>query len=204
MMKYLKHITTILFIASILTSCGNDSKKVTTEIENATKTVKNAEKVVDRASDIKDNMLLLRNTTPLTKAQFESWLPETLLDMPLANSQINLIPGLHSCAANYRLGNSRIRVMIFDGAGEKGASGVGPYRMSSEMDYDTDDQWNTTKTVIIEGHKAKKNMRKTSGTYNLSMFYAERFAVDIKTENIAEDVVEKIVKELNLSELKNL
>ena len=43
---------------------------------------------------------------------------------------------------------------------------------------------------------------KTSGMYSLSMYYANRFAVDIEIHNFSEDMLEEIVEALNLSELK--
>jgi len=202
-MNYLKNILTILFVIMMLSSCGNESNKVTREIENATQTVKNSKKVAESASDMQKNVQLLRTMEHLTKEQWETWLPETVLGMPLTTPQINFLPGLGSCSANYKVGNKRIRVMVIDGAGERGASGVGPYRMSSKMDYDSSDKRGYTKTAVIDGVKAKKSYVKTSGMYSLSMFYADRFAVDIETHEFTEDMLEKIVKELNLSTLKS-
>ncbi len=112
------------------------------------------------------------------------------------------MPGLGSCGANYKIGNKRIRVMVIDGAGERGAGGVGPYRMSSKMEYNTEDEWGYTKTVVIDGVNAKRSYVKTSGMYSLSMYYANRFAVDIEIHNFSEDMLEEIVEALNLSELK--
>jgi hypothetical protein len=186
----------------MLVSCGNDAKKVENEIENANQTISNAKNVVNDATQMQENIQQLRKKDFLTKAQWESWLPEKVLDMPMTFSQINFMPGLGSCGANYTIGNKRIRVMVIDGAGERGAGGVGPYRMSSKMDYNTEDEWGYTKTVIIDGVKAKKSYVKTSGMYNLSMYSANRFAVDIEIHNFSEDRLEEIVEELNLSELK--
>tara|TARA_A100000171_G_C2140545_1_gene155530 strand:+ start:16980 stop:17591 length:612 start_codon:yes stop_codon:yes gene_type:complete len=201
-MKYLKHTTAILFLVTILISCGNETNKVKSEIENTSQTVKNAKKVTEGASEMEKNIQQLRTKEHLTKEQWESWLPETVLQMPRTSSQINFMPGLGSCSASYSIGNKRIRVMIIDGAGERGAGGVGPYRMSSKMDYDSKDEWGSTKTVVIDGVKAKKSYVKTSGMYSLSMFYADRFAVDIELHDFSEDSLEEVVKELDLSELK--
>ncbi|MAU16020.1 MAG: hypothetical protein CMH46_10840, partial [Muricauda sp.] len=144
-MKYLLKTITTTFCFFIF-SCGNESKKIASEIQNAAQTVKNTKNVVNEASEMKDNILLLREKAYLTKDEWDSWLPKTLLDLPINSSQINFMPGLGSCGATYKIGNKSIRVMVIDGAGEKGASGVGPYRMSSTMNYDQKGSWGTTKT----------------------------------------------------------
>tara|TARA_R100000935_G_scaffold58415_2_gene95413 strand:- start:96523 stop:97134 length:612 start_codon:yes stop_codon:yes gene_type:complete len=201
-MSYLRYTFTVLLISSIFTSCGNESKEDAKVMENSTQTMNTTKNVVNEASEMEGNIRQLRKKEYLTKDQWKSWLPKTLLDMPMSNQQLNFMPGLGSCGATYKIGNKRIRVMVIDGAGEKGASGVGPYRMSSKMDYDSKDEWGSTKTVVIDGVKAKKSYVKTSGMYSLSMFYADRFAVDIELHDFLEDRLEEVVKELDLSELK--
>ncbi len=112
----------------------------------------------------------LKQVTPVSKEQFESWVAETLIDLPKASSMINFIPGLSSSGTTYSKQNKSVRVMVIDGAGEKGASGVGPYRMSSTMDYDQEDEWGYTKSRIISGIKVKESYRKSGEAYTLSMF----------------------------------
>ncbi|RDK86968.1 hypothetical protein [Marinirhabdus gelatinilytica] len=202
-MNYLKYIPAILFLIMTLSSCGNESNKVATEIENATQTIKNSKKVAESASGMQENIQLLRKMEHLTKEQWEAWLPETVLGMPSTTPQFNFLPGLGSCAANYKVGNKRIRVMVIDGAGEKGAGGVGPYRMSSKMDYDTEDKWGYTKSRMINGIKVKESYNKTGDSYSLSMFYNERFAVDVETHEIEQSELDQIVKGLNLNKLSN-
>ena len=203
-MNTTKYKILLIGLALLGNSCKEETKKLGNEIRNTTEIIKNAKKIAKEANGMQENIKLLRNKEPLTKEEWESWLPETLLDMPMTFSQINFMPGLGSCGATYKIGNKRIRLMVIDGAGERGAGGVGPYRMSSKMDYDTEDTWGSTKTVLIDGVKAKKSYLKSSNSYDLSMFYAERFAVDIKTNEIDEATLEKIIQELNLNELKNL
>ncbi len=199
-MKYLLKTIITTFCFFIFFSCGNESKKMATEIKNAAQTVKNAKNVVNEASEMEDNILLLREKEHLTKDEWESWMPKTLLDLPINSSQINFMPGLGSCGATYKIGNKSIRVMVIDGAGEKGASGVGPYRMSSKMNYDQKGSWGTTKTKIINGLKVKESDLKDD-TYNLSLFYGDRFAVDIKTIGVAHDELQQILTELDLEHL---
>ena len=201
-MSYLKYITITLFFSILVTACGKDAKKLENEMENTTQTISNTKNVVNEASEMQENIQQLHEKEYLTKEQWGSWLPEKVLDMPLTFSQINFMPGLGSCGANYKIGNKRIRVMVIDGAGERGAGGVGPYRMSSKMEYNTEDEWGYTTTVVIDGVNAKRSYVKTSGMYSLSMYYANRFAVDIEIHNFSEDMLEEIVEALNLSELK--
>lgn len=203
-LQYLRYSTTCFF-AIICISCGNDTKKLDTEInEEASQTIKNASKVVSEAENMQEDMIALRNKTPLTKEAFESWLPKTLLDLPRSSTSINFLPGLSSCSGTYSLGNKKIRVMVIDGAGEKGAGGVGPYRMSSKMDFNQEDEWGYQKSKTIQGIKLKESYRKSGDAYALSMFYNDRFAVDIKTSDIDNEELEQILEELNLDQLSNL
>lgn len=203
-LHYLKYFTTCFFVI-ICISCGNDTKKLDTEInEEASQTIKNASKVVSEAENMQEDMIALRDKTPLTKEAFESWLPKTLLNLPRSSTSINFLPGLSSCSGTYSLGNKKIRVMVIDGAGEKGAGGVGPYRMSSKMDFNQEDEWGYQKSKTIQGIKLKESYRKSGDAYALSMFYNDRFAVDIKTSEIAHEELEQILEELNLDQLSNL
>jgi hypothetical protein len=203
-MKQLNYYVALLFIAMLPTSCGNDSKKGNTEIENTSETVKKVAKVIDEAPAMQENVAQLRNKTPLTKAQFESWLPDTLLDMPRTFSQINFMPGLSSCGANYTLGNKKIKIMVIDGAGEKGAGAVGTYKLYSKMDYDTKDENRYKKSRVIDGVKVVEAYRKSGNTYSLSMFYDERFGVHIEIFELEQHALDKVFKELKLNELNNL
>ncbi len=203
-MKKLKYTLLILLTGLLSTSCGEEAKKLKDDINNTKNVVETAVKVASEGEGMKKNILSLRTKTPLTQAQWESWLPEKLLELPLSNPQLNFMPGIASCGANYKIGNKRIRVMVIDGAGEKGAGAVGPYRMSSKMDYNTEDTWGYTKTRTINGVKAKESYRKSANSYAVSMFYADRFAVDIETYNLEQAELEQIIKELNLDKLSDL
>ncbi|MCK0159981.1 hypothetical protein [Allomuricauda sp. F6463D] len=196
---YFRHFFLSIFILGIpLISCNNKDKDPSSK--ETSNLVKNAKTAVKEASEMKDNIQLLREKEHLTKDEWESWMPKTLLDLPINSSQINFMPGLGSCGATYKIGNKSIRVMVIDGAGEKGASGVGPYRMSSKINYDEKGSWGTTKTKTINGLKVKESDLKDD-TYNLSLFYGDRFAVDIKTNEVAHDELQQILTELDLERL---
>lgn len=185
----------IPFVSFLLVSCGSkESKK---PYQDATNTVE----LVRTAKDVQENQSSLANETPLTKEEFASWLPGTLLGMPLTSSTINMLPEIGSCSATYSVNNRRIRVMVIDGAGEKGNNAVNTYRMSSTMEYDEKGSWGSTKTTILNGLKVKESAL-TNGKYNLSMFYDNRFAVDVETFEVGHEELEKIIKELNLEQLK--
>lgn len=202
-LQYLLCFTTCFF-AIICISCGDDAKKLDTEIKDASQSVKNASKVANQAENMQEKMIALREKTPLTKEEFESWLPETLLDMPRTFSQINFIPGLGSCSANYSIGTKKIKIMVIDGAGEKGAAGVGPYKIYSKMDYDTQDENRYKKSRVIDGVRVVEAYRKSGNTYSLSMFYNERFGVNIEIFELEQKALDQVFKELNLNELKDL
>tara|TARA_R110002073_G_scaffold279026_1_gene442920 strand:- start:173115 stop:173726 length:612 start_codon:yes stop_codon:yes gene_type:complete len=200
-MKTLKYTVVILCIAILSISCGTETKKLKNELKNSKEIIKNASKVAKEGENLQNTMLDLKSKTPLTKAQFEAWLPETLIELPKTSSSINLIPGVGSCGASYNVLNKRIRVMIIDGAGAKGAGAVGPYMMSSKMDYDLEESWGTTKSKTINGIKVKETYQKNNDEYTLSMFYNNRFAVDIEVAEVTYAELEQLVKELNLEGL---
>jgi hypothetical protein len=195
----------LLFILIVCTACNNkqDSKTSTKEPEKITKAVKNTKEVVNNASSTKDNLQELRKTEHLTKEQFEAWLPEKLLGLPRTSTTINSSPEFGSCAAFYTVGNTRIHVKVFDGAGERGASAVGVYRMLEKMEYDNTYDYGYRKTRMIDGAKVKENYFKPN-RYTIMMFYGERFGVDIETHEIEHDQLEEIFKELNLNGLIKL
>ncbi|MDX1463438.1 MAG: hypothetical protein R3359_10305 [Marinirhabdus sp.] len=170
---------------------------------NSTQNIKNVKELADEASSMQENMSKLQKIDHLTKEQWQSWLPETLYNLPITSSQINFLPGLGSASATYSVGNKRIRVMVIDGAGEKGANAVGAYRASSKIEYNDEGNWGSTKTVKIDNHNAKLSDLK-NGKYSVSMFYNERFAVDIETHELPGEALEQIIEQLNLNELKNL
>jgi hypothetical protein len=201
-MKTLKTKAIVIFAACLIMSCGENAEKLKSEIKNTQNTIENASKAVNEADDMADNMNLLKSKTPLSKEKFESWSPKTLLGLPLTSSTINMLPGMGSCGNTYSINNKRIRVMIIDGAGEKGSGAVQSYQMSSRMEYNEDQSWGTTKTKMINGIKVKETKFKGDDKYNLSMFYNNRFAIDIETKEISGDDLEQIFIELKLDQLQ--
>ena len=193
--------TLIICVSLIFSSCGKESKKIKDELSNTKEVIKNASKVADESENMQQNVVDLKSKTPLTKAQFESWLPKAVIDLPLTSSTVNTIVGVGSCSGSYRIGNKRVSVMVIDGAGERGASAVSSYMFSSTMEYNEDNDSRYTKTKVIDGIKVKETYHKSNGDYNVSTFYGNRFAVDIETKEVNYDEVEQIIKTLNLSEL---
>ncbi|WP_345276396.1 hypothetical protein [Litoribaculum gwangyangense] len=187
----------------LLSTCKKVTNDLKNEIEITQSTINNAAKVAKEAPKTQDKMEKLKELPHLTKVQFESWLPKTLLDLPLSSSSINMLPGVGSCGSNYNIGNKRIRVMIIDGAGERGASAVGTYMFSSQMDYDEETSYGYIKSRFVDGMKLKETYSKGNDKYNISMFYAERFAVDVETQEVKHEDIDKIIKELKLQQLTN-
>ncbi len=140
-MKY-QNVFIAMLILSLLWSCHNNEKD--------NKGIQETEKAVKETSSTKG---FSSNKTPLNKEQFESWLPETLLGLPRTSATINGLKDMGSCTANYSEKNTRIRLMVFDGAGEQGANVTATYRDSSTRDYDENGSWGYTKTKTINGTK---------------------------------------------------
>ena len=93
--------------------------------------------------------------------------------------------------------------MIIDGAGEKGANGVAPYRASSTLNIDDKGAWGSTKTETVNGLKTKVSYLEED-RLNASMFYNERFAVDIKLNELTRGSLDQIAQELKLEKLKEI
>lgn len=201
-LKTLKTKVIVFFTACLIASCGENAEKVKNEIENTKNTIENASKAVSEADDMADNTNLLKGKTPLSKEKFESWLPKTLLGLPQTSAAINRLQDIGSCSATYSEKNTRIRVMVIDAAGEKGADATATYRMSSTREYDEKGSWGYTKTKTINGIKVKETKFKGEDKYNLSLFYNNRFAVDIETHEIGEEKLEQLLKELQLDQLQ--
>lgn len=184
----------IPLISLLLISCGGKAEnKTSQEVSSTTGMVKTAR-------DIQDDRETLIHKTPLTKEQFAAWLPQTLLGMSLTSSNINMLPDMGSCGATYSENNRRVRVMILDGAGKKGNNAVNTYRFSSTREYDEKGSWGTTKTKIINGLKVKESALK-SGKFSLSLFYDNRFAVDVETYEVGQEELDQLLKELHLEML---
>ena len=189
-MKYLLKTLAIICCFYLLFSCGND--KATNK-----QTIQETEKADKEASNAKATLV---SETPLSKEQFESWLPKTLLGLPQTSATINRLQDIGSCSATYSEKNTRIRVMVIDAAGEKGADATATYQMSSTRNYDDKGSWGYTKTKTINGIKVKESYLKDE-KYNLSIFYNNRFAVDIETHEIGEEKLGQLLKELQLEQL---
>ncbi|MCK7590766.1 hypothetical protein M0G43_09285 [Subsaxibacter sp. CAU 1640] len=202
--RRLKYLGCICILGMMLVSCGDNAKQAKDELNKAKNDIKNAQELAKESEAMVDNINTLKEESHLTEEEFKTWSPDTLLGMPLTSSTINMIPGLGSCGNTYSIKNKRIRVMVIDGAGEKGAGSVSPYRMSSKMDYNEENTWGYTKSKIINGIKVKESYLKGNEKYSLSMFYDERFAVDIETQEVSKEDLPRILEELNLEELKNL
>lgn len=186
----------ISLISLLLISCGSkEGNKTEPETSSTVDLVKTAK-------DMQENKETLVHETPLTKEQFAAWLPQTVLGMPLTSSTINMIPGMGSCGGTYSVDNRRVRVMILDGAGEKGNNAVNTYRFSSTRDYDEKGSWGYTKSNMINGIKVKESGLK-SGKYNLSIFYGDRFAIDVETYEVTREELEPLLADLNLNRLLN-
>lgn len=190
-MKYILKAIAITCFFFFLFSCGDNNAKNKQSIQET-------EKVVKETSNTTAGLV---SQTPLSKEQFESWLPETLLGLPQTSASINRLQDIGSCSATYSEKNTRIGVMVIDAAGEKGADATATYRMSSTRDYDEKGSWGYTKTKTINGIKVKESYLKDE-KFNLSIFYNNRFAVDIETHEIGEEKLEQLLQELQLDQLQ--
>ncbi|RAI90188.1 hypothetical protein [Algoriphagus yeomjeoni] len=194
MKKSIKSIASAFIGLILLVSCGGK------ESAQSGETMGVEEDIESSSESNQDNAETLTELSPLTTEQFKAFFPETIIGLPQTSFVESFMPGIGSGSATYRTANRSIRIMILDGAGEKGADAVGTYKFSHTKDYDEKGSWGYTKTIDHEGVKMKESSL-GEDRFNWSLFYKDRFAVDIDAKEVTKDELDGIMKDLNLERL---
>jgi len=146
--------------------------------------------------------------TPITKQQYESWVPKKLGDLKRThyelNKEIERMPPSNNITALFENGNKKIDVAIVDCAGSKDAASA--YTLIKEMASgewkdDTDDGYNSASKMdgisVMTEYKEKE--KTTTLYYNAN----GRFLVKTTANNIEPEELWEYLKKLNLESLLN-
>ncbi|WP_296703573.1 hypothetical protein [Algoriphagus sp.] len=194
MSSFQKNTVAVVFGLLLLISCsGNEGLKSDEKTEQSESLAVSGETVHENSTD-------LSKLSPLSTEQFKAFFPATLIGLPQTSFVESFMPGLGTGSATYRTGNRSIRVMIIDGAGEKGSGAVSSYQFSHTKDYDEKGSWGYTKTIYHEGIKMKESGL-SEDEFVWALFYKDRFAVDIEAKEVTKEELGAIMKELNLENL---
>ncbi|MFC5625859.1 hypothetical protein [Algoriphagus winogradskyi] len=194
MKKSIKSIASAFIGLILLVSCSGK------EAAQSGGSMDGGENFESSTESVQDNAETLTELTPLTTEQFKAFFPETLIGLPQTSFAESFIPGIGTGSATYRTANKSIRIMIIDGAGAKGADAVGTYKFAHTKDYDEKGSWGYAKTIIHEGIKMKESGL-AEDRFNWSLFYKDRFAIDIDAKEVAKEELDAIMKDLNLERL---
>jgi hypothetical protein len=197
----MKQVTFLFLIAiSLLVSCNNNKAKGTTIVsdDGKTKVTVDPGAVAQKANEMTEKMEELKKLTPLTLDQLKAMLPEEFMGMKRNNFSANSMMGTGTCTATYKSDDGKeLRVAIFDGAGEAGASLVG-LRFYNIWNYQHEDDNGYTKTIDYNGAKAVEKYSKSNDEYELTYVANDRLLVNLEGEKMGIDDVKKASSELKL------
>lgn len=146
----------------------------------------------------------LSEVPPITVEELETWLPETLLGMPLKSTQPGSMSkrGISGIGANYGdSDNKNIVVTITDCAGPEGGMVVGMFRPLATSEFDRSSESGYERTVTENGIKAVESFSQYENNYSVAIFYKERFAINLNGYSVARDELWEAVGELPLDRL---
>ena len=215
-----KNSLTIMMIVIILSlgACNSDSKKPIPETVAANETVatpgaessgstsiKNMDKSAERTQMIKKRRGELEKMTPVDKAKFESWIPETLDDLKRTSFEFTLSPVKGEVSYMNEANGKNIEISIFDGAGEDGA-----FRFSQEANYTGLEKEGFEEKTDFETYQ----VRKRNGEYSSEHYYKsgdnskiktileDRYLVSASGYKMSTDELWKYIERMNFKELK--
>lgn len=209
----------IVFVFALsLDACNSDSEKTSNETMEANETVatpgavstgstsiKNMDKSAERTQMIKKRRGELEKITPLDKARFESWIPETLDDLKRISLEFKLSPVKGELAYMNDANGKNIEISIFDGAGEDGA-----FRFAHEADFTGLEKEGFEEKTDFEIYQVKKRDGEYSGEYyykganssKIKTILEDRYLVSATGYKMNPDELWKYIESMNFKELK--
>ncbi|MDP4263462.1 MAG: hypothetical protein Q8941_13125 [Bacteroidota bacterium] len=192
----------ILCLAAIcmLPACNNNKPKQATIVsdDGKTKVTVNPADIAEKAGDMNQKMEELKKLTPLTLDQLKALLPEEFMGMKRSSFNANAMMGTSTCTATYKTDDGKqLRVSLFDGAGEAGASLVG-LRFYNLWNFERQDDNGYEKTVDFNGGKAIEKYAKYNDEYGLTYVANDRLLVSLEGEKMGLDAIKDAAKNLSL------
>jgi hypothetical protein len=106
--------------------------------------------------------------------------------------------------AEYRKDDTtNFKVQVYDCAGEAGSAFYGVSYLT-RLNMESEDDNGYTKTVSFMDTKAIETYKKYNNDYSLSFVAAERFWINLESENTGLDNLKSFANALDLGRLKNL
>ena len=202
----------------LLGACNSETEKESTETPAVNEivptpgaessgftSIKNMDKSAERTQMIKKRRGELEKMTPIDKAKFESWIPETLDDLKRTSFEFTLSPVKGEVAYMNKENGKNIEISIFDGAGEDGA-----FRFAQEANYTGLDKEGFEEKTDFERYQ----VRKRNGEYSAEHYYKngdnskiktileDRYLVSASGYKMNTDELWKYIERMNFKELK--
>ena len=217
-MKKNSFLMMVLAFAISLTSCNSKTEKTATvngtsnediviasTESNGHTSIKNMDKTAERTQMIKKRREELEKMTPLDKARFESWIPETLDDLKRTSYEFKLAPLMGEVAYMNEANGKNIGISIFDGAGEDGA-----FRFANEANYTGSEKDGFEEETDFEIYQVKKRNGEYSGEYyykgdnssKLKTILEDRYLVSASGNKMSTDELWKYIESMNFKDLK--
>lgn len=210
----------LLVIASTLSlgACNSNSEKTSNETVTVNETVatpgavstgstsiKNMDKSKERTQMIKKRRGELENLTPIDKARFENWMPDTLDDLKRSSFEFKLSPVKGEVAYMNEANGKNIEISIFDGAGEDGA-----FRFAHEADFTGLEKEGFEEKTDFEIYQVKKRDGEYSGEYfykganssKIKTILEDRYLISATGYKMNPDELWKYIESMNFKELK--
>lgn len=198
----MKHILFgTMALTLLITSCNNDKKITHTEKNDdgtTTTTSYDAGTLEKGANDMTKKMEELKALKPLSLDELKALLPEEIAGIKRTSFSTNSTMGFAVSQGEYQKDDStEINVMIYDGAGEAGASMYGMmYLTKMNMQSESSDGY--TKTIDFKGGKAVETYEKGSDQTTLTYLANDRLLVVITGKNVDNQELKQVAESLNL------
>ncbi|NRB48111.1 MAG: transposase [Saprospiraceae bacterium] len=221
-MNFLKlSLFCMLCMLSSCVGCGRQQAEAEAEADAETEIEETMEKLADDLNDdlagalnkvqdaLKDVEKNLKSGEEVEVANFRDLkeiLPKRMLGMERHShtGEKSGVTGfkISQATAKYKDGDRRLEINIVDSGGMALASlGAAAWTML-DVDRETDDGYERTTT--IDGYKAYEKFDSRRGEAEISIFYKDRFLVNIKGDNLKRGEAEKILNRLELDDLDDL
>ena len=192
-----------LATAFLLSACGNAKVKDAHKNEDGTTTtttydMNSLKKMQEGTDEMTKKTEELKKLTPLTLDQLKALLPETLAGIKRTNFNANSAAGYATVEGEYRKDDStNLKVMIYDCAGEAGASF---YTLTywSAMNFQQESEKEYTKTIDFKGGKAIENYKKDQKESSLTYVANDRLLVAITGDNMEPSALKEAAQSLDL------
>jgi hypothetical protein len=197
----MKHITSILFSATImLAACNNNKpKEITIPSKDGKEKISvDLNKIQNMAQDMEKQKAELEKLPPLSLDQLKALLPETLIGAARKSYETNASMGAGLATAKYEMNDSTdIKLNIWDCGGAGGAGIYGMQYMTLwNIQQDNDQEY--SKTIDFNGAKAMEHCYKNRNDCSLTYFTGGRYLVTLEGNNVGAEALKQAAGSLNL------